>query len=161
MLTDCQAAQEVAQPMTITHVPARSGEGFMTVEEIRSMGFTVVAVAYDRTTGRRLNDTGTLHHRDGCWGAFRHDDGSEVWHSEEASDGSLAQANHLCHTCLNSLGLGLRRRPLIVAHAYCRGCGFNHPAHLVVDGLCQEHREAGWADESDHWGTDPDSGAQP
>jgi hypothetical protein len=93
-----------------------------------------------------LHETGTVHHVDGCQGA-RDEQGRRIWEAEEASDESLAAAERLCGTCLNNVGLRATggsyvRKPTGTPHLRCVECGFAHPAHLIVDELCPDHRDA-------------------
>ncbi len=133
--------------MTTTHIPRPNGDGFFTVEEVRRLGFTRVAPpGRGYISGQMLYETGTVHHVDGCQGA-EDEQRRRIWEAEEARDESLAASDRLCGTCLNNLGLResggtyVRRRSG-TPHLLCVECGFPHPSHLIVDGLCPDHREA-------------------
>ena len=133
--------------MTTTRIPRPNGEGFFTVEEVRRLGFSRVAPpGLGYRSGQMLYETGTVHHVDGCQGAWD-EQVRRIWEAEDASDESLAAAERLCGTCLNNVGLResggtyVRRRSG-TPHLLCVQCGFAYPAHLIVDGLCPDHRDA-------------------
>jgi hypothetical protein len=91
--------------VTATRVPRPNGAGTFEIEELRALGFHYVAPEEPGyISGQIVASPGTVHHQDGCRGAWDRD-GRAIWIAAPATDEQLAFAYHLCQHCLNEIGL--------------------------------------------------------